>query len=609
MSFSHLTSAKVNIGLVQELAQNEFVELLEKSDGPKVLLWDETLVGPASLIAKPAFLKDHNVVNMFPIKAGDLPNVDVRNFIFITRPNLQLMNAISSNIHSDERKNRVYRKNFYLYFLPKKSLLCENLLKSKGVFGSFQLIDNFKCQLFPFDSDLVSMEYVNAYKELYIEGDLTCLHQSAAAICTLQKLYGKIPKIMGKGKYAQKVCELAKTMTLNETTGNIANEKGSIDQLIIIDRSIDIMSALATQLTYEGLIDEHYGINNTTVNFPAEKFSSSDDGMSFSKATFSTEKKQIILNSKEELYMELRDKNFNAVGPVLSRLAKTITSAANERHGEKTIQELKLIVEKLPKLKANELSFATHTTIASIIKEHISQYSFLDELSCEQDFMMCVDLDKPNDFIECMIAKLQPIEKVLRLICMQCTAGNGLKPKVLDYYKREIVQSYGIESLLKIGRLEKAGLIKLQSGARSYNILRKTLNLTVEDFMEVAPKDISFVHSFYAPLTIRIVEQSLKPLGWSGLNDILSCIQEPSFEDYQLYNSSNGFSGRRDSLTSEISQSDIPRVILVFFVGGCTFAEITALRFLSQQDEHNVEFVIATTKLINKNNFLSSIID
>lgn len=30
--------------------------------------------------------------------------------------------------------------------------------------------------------------------------------------------------------------------------------KGSIDQLIIIDRSIDLMSALTTQLTYEGLI-------------------------------------------------------------------------------------------------------------------------------------------------------------------------------------------------------------------------------------------------------------------------------------------------------------------------------------------------------------------
>lgn len=130
----------------------------------------------------------------------------------------------------------------------------------------------------------------------------------------------------------------------------------------------------------------------------------------------------------------------------------------------------------------------------------------------------------------------------------------------------------------------------------------------MDDFKEVAPKDISYVHSFYAPLTIRIVEQSLKPLGWQGLNDILSCIPDPTFEDFQVSNSAIGLSGRRDSLTSEISHSDIPKVILVFFVGGCTFAEISALRFLAQQDENNVEFVIATTKLINKNSFLKNII-
>lgn len=135
------------------------------------------------------------------------------------------------------------------------------------------------------------------------------------------------------------------------------------------------------------------------------------------------------------------------------------------------------------------------------------------------------------------------------------------------------------------------------------------MNLTVEDFIEVSPKDISYVHSFYAPLTIRIVEQTLKPLGWQGLHDILSCIPEPTFEDYQMSSHAIGLSGRRDSLTSEISQSDILRVILVFFVGGCTYAEISALRFLQAQDEHNVEFVVATTKLINKNSFLKSIIN
>lgn len=39
-----------------------------------------------------------------------------------------------------------------------------------------------------------------------------------------------------------------------------------------------------------------------------------------------TEPKKFILNSSQELFAELRDRNFNAVGGVLSRKAKLITA-------------------------------------------------------------------------------------------------------------------------------------------------------------------------------------------------------------------------------------------------------------------------------------------
>ena len=159
---------------------------------------------------------------------------------------------------------------------------------------------------------------------------------------------------------------------------------------------------------------------------------------------------------------------------------------------------------------------------------------------------------------------------------------------------------------MTIINLEKAGILKPQGGTRVYTVLRKTLNLTVDEANEVSPKDISYVHSFYAPLSIRIIEQHLKPLGWQSLSDVLSIIPGPTFEDVQPTLS---IAGRRGSFTSEMSQSDIPRVILVFFLGGCTFAEISALRFLAQQDENNVEFLICTTKLINKNSFLEQFIE
>lgn len=34
------------------------------------------------------------------------------------------------------------------------------------------------------------------------------------------------------------------------------------DSLLLLDRNIDLLTPLATQLTYEGLIDEVYGITN-----------------------------------------------------------------------------------------------------------------------------------------------------------------------------------------------------------------------------------------------------------------------------------------------------------------------------------------------------------
>lgn len=45
---------------------------------------------------------------------------------------------------------------------------------------------------------------------------------------------------------------------------------------------------------------------------------------------------------------------------------------------------------------------------------------------------------------------------------MQSVVNSGLKQKILEYYKREIIQTYGFEHLVTMTILENAGLIKLQ---------------------------------------------------------------------------------------------------------------------------------------------------
>lgn len=56
------------------------------------------------------------------------------------------------------------------------------------------------------------------------------------------------------------------------------------------------------------------------------------------------------------------------------------------------------------------------------------------------------------------------------------------------------------------------------------------------------------------------------------------------------------------------SQPRRRRVVVVMFIGGVTFAEIAALRFLSKQPECDAEFLIATTKVVNGNTFIAQFI-
>lgn len=71
-------------------------------------------------------------------------------------------------------------------------------------------------------------------------------------------MYGRIPKVYGKGNSAKKLWDLLKDMSKDELNQRATGKCGVIDQLIILDRSMDLMSVLATQLTYEGLIGKHY---------------------------------------------------------------------------------------------------------------------------------------------------------------------------------------------------------------------------------------------------------------------------------------------------------------------------------------------------------------
>lgn len=592
---AHLSYGRVNLNVLREAVRRELREFLDKCAGSKAIVWDEYLTGPFGLIAQYSLLKEHEVEKMFTLKGSRLPAADVKNIIFLVRPRLELMDMIAKNVLSEDRRGPT--RDFHILFVPRRSLLCEQRLKDLGVLGSFIYREEYSLDLIPFDGDLLSMESEGAFKECYLEGDQTSLYHAAKGLMTLQALYGTIPQIFGKGECARQVANMMVRMK-REFTGSQNSVFPVFDNLLLLDRNVDLLTPLASQLTYEGLIDEIYGIQNSYVKLPPEKFAPKKQGGGGGK-DLPTEAKKLQLNSAEELYAEIRDKNFNAVGSVLSKKAKIISAAFEERHNAKTVGEIKQFVSQLPHMQAARGSLANHTSIAELIKDVTTSEDFFDKLTVEQEFMSGIDTDKVNNYIEDCIAQKHPLIKVLRLICLQSVCNSGLKQKVLDYYKREVLQTYGYEHILTLNNLEKAGLLKAQTGGRNnYPTIRKTLRLWMDDVNEQNPTDISYVYSGYAPLSVRLAQLLSRP-GWRSIEEVLRILPGPHFEE-------------RQSLPTGLQKKRQPgenRVTLVFFLGGVTFAEIAALRFLSQLEDGGTEYIIATTKLINGSSWLEALME
>ena len=90
----------VHFGALGDLARRELTECLDKYAGKKIIVRDEALAGPLDLIARYKFFKDRQVVKFFPLKAGRLPysGGQVKNIVFITRPEVANMDKISDNV-------------------------------------------------------------------------------------------------------------------------------------------------------------------------------------------------------------------------------------------------------------------------------------------------------------------------------------------------------------------------------------------------------------------------------------------------------------------------------------------------------------------------------
>jgi vacuolar protein sorting-associated protein 33A len=277
--------------------------------------------------------------------------------------------------------------------------------------------------------------------------------------------------------------------------------------------------------------------------------------------------------------------------------------------------------------------------LAELIKATTEEVSFREQWNTERAM---IEGDTCYDLLEEWIYSGYPPYKMLRLLCLQSITSGGIKANRYDALRQAIVQVYGYEFLSVIHDLELCGWIKrketlfLDAANRSlFHNIRRNLILIHAEVDTVEPDDVSYVSSGYAPLSVRLVQSAMQ--GWSDKEDVLRDVLLGGGGGGSA-GVSGGNTGGGGSSASGASSSSLGRLLdiyqtyppqdlsttlkqqsppigaplgvwakkratkptlIVMYLGGITFMEIAALRFLSNRDSFPFHIIIVTTKILN----------
>nr|XP_019003591.1 ATP-binding protein [Kwoniella mangroviensis CBS 8507]OCF67052.1 ATP-binding protein [Kwoniella mangroviensis CBS 8507] len=642
------TEKELDIGILKELAKSALVESLNDIQGAKTLILEPALGGPLGLVTEVALLKHQAVDKMFWLEPGPL-NVNTRNVVWLCRPKIEYMRTIADQIKAQQSNPSPAGPLMYTILLvPRATELCRRVLEDQGVAGDVT-ISEFKLELIPVEDDLLSLEMDDVARDIYLNGDDTPIYYSSLALMTFQRAFGLFPRILGKGEGAKKLADLLQRHHHTDPAqyGDIESST-QVDGLIILDRSIDWITPMLTQLTYEGMLDEFVGIKNAHIEIdstlidPNTAPTPSPSTSALPSTPITKKRKHHLSSQKDKLYSELRDQNFAVVGSKLSKLARRLEGDYGGVKNLKSVSQMKEFVGKLGGLQSEQQSLRIHTGLTELLMPITKLETFNRTLEAQQNLVAGYDPNSQLNTIEDLMNQELDWQTILRSIVLMSLTNGGIKPKLLESFKRDFLQVYGYEHLPLLISLENLGLL-VKSGSsvstiqnQSVNFLRKNLRLIVDDINDLNPNDISYVYSGYGPISLRLVQcltmknqilssststtngedanglgagkekPKAHPLnGWKGFEDVLSVLPGDNVDVRQ-------HGEKRDNLLGKyirmIPDDNKITTTVVFFLGGCTYTEISALRWMSKQYKGR-RFLIATTGIINGNNLIESLGD
>lgn len=234
---------------------------------------------------------------------------------------------------------------------------------------------------------------------------------------------------------------------------------------LLLDRASDCLTPLMHSFTYQAMVHDLLKMEGDKITYGAD---AADDPNK-------KEDKDVLLNEKDKLWVELRGKHIAEVLGILSErineICKSSTSVAFSGSGDSnmSMSQLASALKALPEYKEVMSKLSQHMAITHECMDEFNKNALLDLSEIEQTLSTGKDEDGRTPKLTEMISRVEgallrmrEVKDRLRLVLLTTISQNGLNSADRDRLLR--AAQLGRDELLVLDSLSKLGIQTVNMG-------------------------------------------------------------------------------------------------------------------------------------------------
>lgn len=554
------------------------------------------------LIVDPSLFQVLNAL----LSVNDLKNISVQlysvddslvgNSIYLLRNRLETIQTFSkwikkqlinqSSVSNEGNEGNVGGSNFSLCLTPSRNLLIEKQLEYHGVVGTHSKIGELRSFIsIPLNDSYFEMGLSHLLRDICVYNDYSSLVDVSRILSSWNVLHSDIYI----GKSSLMIKNLLSTMKEKLQTFSQSNKEkiqwhDTVDQLIVLDRTLDLYSPFITSFSYDSMIDNLFGLD-----FGRLDLSKIEKNHSNTNAT------RVLLNSIDVVYEALKRKNISESNSILNTFAKDLRTMADKKNTLKDAKEIRSFVENdMPQIQRLKTQLSIHLDVCFSIKKITQDLVFRRWIEMELDLLLGISNDKfILDFISERIVNKDPLLNTLSLIILYNMIKQGYTDKKFFEIYKELIHTYGHEIMPFVHNLRRIGLFCLKEEFAK-NIEEISIeNYYTKPWIKMArlfqqesandPLNLTYEYSGYTPLLLKWIDLSLQDP--KKLKDRVG-------DNFEILNHQENIILPRK------------RKILIFIVGGITRAELNCIKALEEIYGHKI--IVGSTATIRGSTLIES---